>query len=53
MGGHVRHLQRVLQRWPAYSRKFADGTDLYTLPVMQDTATGSTVADSFEIAIYV
>ncbi len=34
------------------SRKFADGTDFNTLPVMQDAATGSTVGDSFDIAVY-
>ncbi|KAH7006847.1 hypothetical protein EDB80DRAFT_717914 [Ilyonectria destructans] len=34
------------------SRKFADGSDFYTLPVMQDTATGAMVGDSFEIAVY-
>lgn len=33
-------------------RQFADGTDFYTLPVIQDTATKSTVGDSFDIAIY-
>ncbi len=34
------------------SRKFADGTDFYTLPVIQDTATGATIGDSFDIAVY-
>lgn len=38
-------------RAPA-SRKFADGSDYYTLPVIQDTATGATVGDSFDIAVY-
>lgn len=33
-------------------RKFADGTDFYTLPVIQDAATGTTVGDTFDIAIY-
>ncbi|KAK2589556.1 hypothetical protein QQS21_012769 [Conoideocrella luteorostrata] len=33
-------------------RKFADGTDFYTLPVIQDAATGTTVGDSFDIAVY-
>lgn len=33
-------------------RKFADGDDFYTLPVVQDPATGSLVGDSFDIALY-
>ncbi|KAL4994275.1 hypothetical protein BDV10DRAFT_177237 [Aspergillus recurvatus] len=33
-------------------RKFADGSDFYTLPVLVDEATGSKVGDSFDIAIY-
>ncbi|KAK1980354.1 hypothetical protein LZ30DRAFT_594946 [Colletotrichum cereale] len=33
-------------------RKFADGTDFYTLPVIEDPATGSLVGDSFDIAVY-
>ncbi|KID73819.1 uncharacterized protein G6M90_00g000530 [Metarhizium brunneum] len=33
-------------------RKFADGTDFYTLPVIQDAASGATVGDSFDIAVY-
>ncbi|OAA78379.1 Glutathione S-transferase [Akanthomyces lecanii RCEF 1005] len=33
-------------------RKFADGDDFYTLPVVQDPATGSVVGDSFDIALY-
>lgn len=33
-------------------RKFADGDDFYTLPVVQDHATGSLVGDSFDIALY-
>ncbi|KAK7409414.1 hypothetical protein QQX98_008423 [Neonectria punicea] len=36
----------------AASRTFADGTDFYTLPIVQDPATGATVGDSFEIAVY-
>ncbi|KAG8406807.1 hypothetical protein J3459_014041 [Metarhizium acridum] len=36
----------------AAGRKFADGTDFYTLPVMQDAAAGATVGDSFDIAVY-
>ncbi|OAA36634.1 Thioredoxin-like fold protein [Metarhizium rileyi] len=34
------------------ARKFADGTDFYTLPVIQDAVTGVTVGDSFDIAVY-
>jgi glutathione S-transferase len=34
------------------SRKFANGTDFYTLPVIQDIATSATVGDSFDIAVY-
>ncbi|KAM5350989.1 hypothetical protein ACJ41O_003712 [Fusarium nematophilum] len=33
-------------------RKLADGTDFYTLPILQDTATGATLGDSFDIAVY-
>ncbi|KAI9374361.1 hypothetical protein BJX61DRAFT_532472 [Aspergillus egyptiacus] len=33
-------------------RKFADGTDFYTLPIIHDTATNSKVGDSFDIAAY-
>ncbi|KAL4772525.1 hypothetical protein BDW60DRAFT_207142 [Aspergillus nidulans var. acristatus] len=33
-------------------RKFADGSDFYTLPVIVDEATGSKIGDSFDIAIY-
>ncbi|PTB66598.1 hypothetical protein BBK36DRAFT_1201754 [Trichoderma citrinoviride] len=33
-------------------RKFADGTDFYTLPVVRDASTGVTLGDSFDIAIY-
>jgi len=33
-------------------RKFADGTDFFTLPVIEDPATGSLVGDSFDIAVY-
>jgi glutathione S-transferase len=36
----------------AAGRKFADGTDFFTLPVMHDPATGSTIGDSFDIAVY-
>lgn len=34
------------------TRKFADGTDYYTLPMLEDPATGSLVGDSFDIAVY-
>ncbi|KAF5023426.1 hypothetical protein F66182_4526 [Fusarium sp. NRRL 66182] len=33
-------------------RKFADGSDFFTLPVIEDPTTGSLVGDSFDIAIY-
>lgn len=33
-------------------RKFADGTDFYTLPILTDPETGSAVGDSFDIAVY-
>ncbi|KAK3381018.1 hypothetical protein B0H63DRAFT_474763 [Podospora didyma] len=33
-------------------RKFADGTDFYTLPIIHDPATGALVGDSFDIAVY-
>lgn len=33
-------------------RKFADGDDFYTLPVVRDPATGAVVGDSFDIAVY-
>jgi len=33
-------------------RKFADGTDFYTLPIIEDPATNSSVGDSFDIAVY-
>jgi glutathione S-transferase len=34
------------------SRKFADGSDYHTLPMMTDSATDSIVGDSFDIAIH-
>ena len=34
------------------SRKFADGKDMQTLPVINDTATGTILGDSFDIAMY-
>jgi glutathione S-transferase len=34
------------------SRRFADGSPYYTLPVISDPATGRIVGDSFEIAVY-
>ncbi|KAK2029072.1 hypothetical protein LX32DRAFT_639447 [Colletotrichum zoysiae] len=33
-------------------RKFADGADFFTLPIIEDPATGSLVGDSFDIAVY-
>ncbi|QPG99653.1 hypothetical protein C2857_002270 [Epichloe festucae Fl1] len=33
-------------------RKFADGTDFNTLPIIHDPATGSLIGDSFDIAAY-
>lgn len=33
-------------------RKFGDGTDFFTLPIIEDPATGSLVGDSFDIAAY-
>lgn len=33
-------------------RKFADGTDFFTLPIIEDPATDSLVGDSFDIAVY-
>ncbi|KAK8241617.1 hypothetical protein HDK77DRAFT_260567 [Phyllosticta capitalensis] len=33
-------------------RKFADGQDFFTLPILQDLAKGATLSDSFDIAVY-
>jgi glutathione S-transferase len=33
-------------------RKFADGTDFFTLPIIEDPSTNSTIGDSFDIAAY-
>lgn len=33
-------------------RKFADGSDFYTLPIIEDPATGAKLGDSFDIAAY-
>ncbi|KAG8673006.1 hypothetical protein FPOAC2_06429 [Fusarium poae] len=33
-------------------RKFADGKDFHTLPVIQDPTTGALLGDSFDIALY-
>ena len=33
-------------------RKFADGSDFYTLPVIYDQERGEVVGDSFDIAVY-
>ncbi|ODM23387.1 hypothetical protein SI65_00976 [Aspergillus cristatus] len=34
------------------SRKFGDGTDFYTLPMLFDPSTNSIIGDSFDIAVY-
>ncbi|CRG87653.1 hypothetical protein PISL3812_04673 [Talaromyces islandicus] len=34
------------------TRKFADGSDFYTLPIISDPSTNAVVGDSFDIAIY-
>ncbi|KAJ6115391.1 hypothetical protein N7486_001169 [Penicillium sp. IBT 16267x] len=34
------------------SRKFADGTDYYTLPMLTDSTTNAILGDSFDIALY-
>lgn len=36
----------------APNRTHADGSDFYTLPVLQDPSTGDVVGDSFDIAVY-
>lgn len=33
-------------------RTFADGTDFYTLPVLEDKAAGTLIGDSFDIAVH-
>ncbi|OAA69767.1 Glutathione S-transferase [Cordyceps fumosorosea ARSEF 2679] len=33
-------------------RKFADGGDFYTLPIVRDPSTGAVLGDSFDIAAY-
>lgn len=33
-------------------RTFADGSDFYTLPIIEDPKTGKLVGDSFDIAVY-
>ncbi|EHA23353.1 hypothetical protein ASPNIDRAFT_47116 [Aspergillus niger ATCC 1015] len=33
-------------------RKFADGSDFYTLPILSDPTTNSLIGDSFDIAVY-
>lgn len=33
-------------------RRFADGTDFYTLPILEDSKSGSIIGDSFDIADY-
>ncbi|KAL4894201.1 hypothetical protein BDV59DRAFT_176037 [Aspergillus ambiguus] len=34
------------------ARKFADGSDYHTLPMLSDPATNQTIGDSFDIAVY-
>lgn len=34
------------------SRKFADGSDYYTLPMLTDSNTNSIIGDSFDIAVH-
>lgn len=34
------------------TRKFADGSDFYTLPIISDPSTKSIAGDSFDIAVY-
>ncbi|KAG2421502.1 hypothetical protein HFD88_005477 [Aspergillus terreus] len=34
------------------SRKFADGSDYHTLPMLSDPSTGQIIGDSFDIAVY-
>ncbi|KAJ5103314.1 hypothetical protein N7532_003843 [Penicillium argentinense] len=34
------------------SRKFADGSDYHTLPMMTDSTTGAKIGDSFDIAVH-
>lgn len=46
----IAHVRRRLGLPPC--RKFADGTDFYTLPILDDPSTGSKVGDSFDIAVY-
>ncbi|KAM0268522.1 hypothetical protein ACHAQH_009974 [Verticillium albo-atrum] len=36
----------------APTRKFADGTDFFTLPIIEDPSTGATIGDSLDIAVY-
>lgn len=33
-------------------RKFDDGSDFYTLPILENPATGDVIGDSFDIAVY-
>ncbi|EEY23153.1 conserved hypothetical protein [Verticillium alfalfae VaMs.102] len=36
----------------APTRKFADGSDFFTLPIIEDASTGTTLGDSLDIAVY-
>ncbi|OAX84592.1 hypothetical protein ACJ72_01046 [Emergomyces africanus] len=42
---------RIGLKMPA-CRKFADGADFFTLPIIEDPVTNSRVGDSFDIAVY-
>lgn len=46
----VEKVRRSLKVPPC--RKFADGTDFFTLPIIEDSTTNSSVGDSFDIAVY-
>ncbi|PNH51752.1 hypothetical protein VD0002_g6804 [Verticillium dahliae] len=44
------NLRTTLQVAP--TRKFADGSDFFTLPIIEDASTGTTLGDSLDIAVY-
>lgn len=44
----IANVRRSLKLPPC--RKFADGTDFFTLPIVEDHATDSSIGDSFDIA---
>ncbi|KAF3359919.1 hypothetical protein VdG1_04994 [Verticillium dahliae VDG1] len=43
------NLRTTLQVAP--TRKFADGSDFFTLPIIEDASTGTTLGDSLDIAL--